>query len=70
MRANDPDAIALNKDVVSFDADDAGVTVHFADGTSAKGSVLIGCDGSSRCCAISYGTPANRTTLGLSRIAA
>ena len=45
VRANDPDAIALNKDVVGFEADDAGVTVRFADGETATGAVLVGCDG-------------------------
>lgn len=45
VRANDADAIALNKDFVSFEADDAGVTAHFADGSRQQGAVLIGCDG-------------------------
>lgn len=45
VRANDPAAIALNKELVSFADDGHGVMATFADGTSASGAVLIGCDG-------------------------
>ncbi|KAB8227004.1 uncharacterized protein BDW43DRAFT_317244 [Aspergillus alliaceus] len=39
------DLIHLDKMVASADASQHGVTLHFADGTSAKGDVLIGADG-------------------------
>ncbi len=45
VRANDPDAIALNKDFVSFAADEGRVEARFVDGTTVQGAVLIGCDG-------------------------
>ena len=28
-----------------YEEDDHGVTVHFADGTSARGDILVGADG-------------------------
>jgi salicylate hydroxylase len=40
-----PDVIHLNHRVVNFTENDAGVELHFADGTSAKGDLLIGADG-------------------------
>jgi len=45
VRANDADAIALDRDFVAFDEDGTGVTARFADGSEARGEVLIGCDG-------------------------
>lgn len=45
VRGNDADAIALGHDFVSFAADDEGVEAHFANGTTARGALLIGCDG-------------------------
>jgi len=45
VRDNDPDAIALSHDFVSFTQDDAGIEARFADGATARGAVLIGCDG-------------------------
>ncbi len=45
VRASGADVISLNKDFVSFEEDADGVLAHFADGASARGSVLIGCDG-------------------------
>lgn len=40
-----PDAIQLNKRATGFTETDTGVELHFADGTSAKGDLLIGADG-------------------------
>jgi salicylate hydroxylase len=45
VRRNDAGAIALNSELVSFDDDGNGVTATFADGSTASGAVLIGCDG-------------------------
>lgn len=45
VRSKDADAIALDKDFVSFAAGETGVETRFADGTHVQGSVLIGCDG-------------------------
>lgn len=39
------DAITLNAAVSEFTEDKGGVTVHFSDGRSARGDVLIGADG-------------------------
>jgi salicylate hydroxylase len=39
------DIVHLNKRAVGFDETDSGVAMHFADGTSAKGDMLIGADG-------------------------
>jgi 2-polyprenyl-6-methoxyphenol hydroxylase-like FAD-dependent oxidoreductase len=38
-------AIELNREAVRFADDASGVTVSFADGTSARGDVLVGADG-------------------------
>ncbi|KAF9097756.1 hypothetical protein BGX23_008017 [Mortierella sp. AD031] len=40
------DRIHMGKKVLLTDQDDKGVTVHFSDGTSASGDILIGSDGS------------------------
>lgn len=37
--------ITFGKRLTSLEQDDQGVTAHFADGTTATGNVLIGCDG-------------------------
>lgn len=42
---NDPHAIRLNSDFVGFESRDSSVVAQFADGSSAAGEVLIGCDG-------------------------
>jgi len=39
------DIIHLNHTVTHFDEGDDGVTLHFADGSSASGDVLVGADG-------------------------
>ncbi|MCB2107462.1 MAG: FAD-dependent monooxygenase [Rhodobacteraceae bacterium] len=43
--ANDPSAIVLGHEITGCDASQTGVEVHCANGTAAKGDVLIGCDG-------------------------
>ena len=43
--------IHLGKTVVSADASHDKVTLHFADGTSAQGDILIGADGIHSVCA-------------------
>ncbi len=40
-----PNVVNLNKRAVRFSEDDNGVELFFADGTSAKGDVLVGADG-------------------------
>lgn len=44
-RELDPNVVRLNKRITKFTQDDKSVTLHFADGTSATGDVLIGADG-------------------------
>ena len=44
-RALDPDAIRLGKRAIGFTEDADGVTLQFADGTEARGDILIGADG-------------------------
>ena len=44
-RAFRPDVIHLNRQAVDFTETDKHVELHFADGTSAKGDLLIGADG-------------------------
>ena len=44
-RELDPDMIHLNHVVTGFSEDASGVELHFADGTSARGDMLIGADG-------------------------
>ena len=44
-RQNDPDIIRLNKRVTGFTEGGQGVELRFADGTSARGDLLIGADG-------------------------
>ena len=41
----DPGCIALNARVTGFTEDAGGVTLHLADGSSAKGDLLLGADG-------------------------
>ena len=40
-----PDAIHLNRRITGFTETESGVELHFADGTSAKGDMLVGADG-------------------------
>ena len=40
-----PDLIHLNHKATGFTETDRGVTLHFADGTSAEGDILVGADG-------------------------
>jgi len=37
--------VTLGKDCVGFDDDGAGVTLHFSDGSSERGALLVGADG-------------------------
>ena len=45
VRELDPNAIRLNHRATGFVEDDRGVELKFADGTSARGDLLIGADG-------------------------
>ena len=45
VRAAKPDAVHLDRRCVGFEQDAGGVEVKFDDGSSAKGSVLVGADG-------------------------
>lgn len=45
VRARDPNAIQLNRDLVGWVSGDKGIDAIFADGTRAHGAVLVGCDG-------------------------
>ena len=45
VAAHDPEAIRLGRRFERFEQDADGVTVHFADGTSARGDLLLGADG-------------------------
>ena len=40
-----PGVVTLNKRALGFSEDENGVELHFADGTSARGDMLIGSDG-------------------------
>jgi salicylate hydroxylase len=40
-----PDLIRLNHRAAGFTESDRGVTLHFADGSSAEGDILVGADG-------------------------
>jgi salicylate hydroxylase len=44
-RALKPDVIHLNKRATGFTEDADGITLAFADGTSARGDILVGADG-------------------------
>jgi salicylate hydroxylase len=44
-RQADPDIIRLNKKVTGFTEEANGVALHFADGGSARGDLLLGADG-------------------------
>jgi salicylate hydroxylase len=44
-RALKPDVVHLNKRAARFAEDADGVTLHFADGTRARGDLLVGADG-------------------------
>lgn len=44
-RSLKPDVAALNKRAVGFTEDETGVELHFSDGSSAKGDLLVGADG-------------------------
>lgn len=44
-RQDNPDVLRLNKRATGFVEDDKGVELKFADGTSARGDLLIGADG-------------------------
>jgi salicylate hydroxylase len=45
LRSLKADAVHLGKRAVRFEEDAEGVTLHFADGTRARGDLLIGADG-------------------------
>ncbi|MBV7393442.1 FAD-dependent monooxygenase [Mameliella sediminis] len=45
VRELDPGAITLNASATAYEEDAEGVTLHFADGPSQRGDVLIGADG-------------------------
>jgi salicylate hydroxylase len=44
-RALKSDVVRLNKRATGFAEDADGITLHFADGTSARGDLLVGADG-------------------------
>jgi salicylate hydroxylase len=44
-QALDPDVVRLNKRVTGYDESEDGVTLHFADGSWARGDLLIAADG-------------------------
>lgn len=44
-RAFDAEVVRLNRHAVGFTEDDAGVSLHFSDGASVRGDLLIGADG-------------------------
>ena len=39
------EAVEFGREVTGFDSNESGVTVHFSDGTSAEGDILVGADG-------------------------
>jgi salicylate hydroxylase len=43
-----PDVIHLNRRATGFSEDDDGVTLHFADGATARGDILVGADAPDR----------------------
>jgi 2-polyprenyl-6-methoxyphenol hydroxylase-like FAD-dependent oxidoreductase len=45
LSAVDGSRMVTGADFVRFEQDDDGVTAHFADGTTARGEVLVGADG-------------------------
>ena len=45
VRENDPESIVLGHEFERFAQDEDGVTAWFANGNSAAGRVLVGCDG-------------------------
>lgn len=45
VHATDPSCIRVRERCVAVSQDDQGVTAHFANGTVARGDVLVGCDG-------------------------
>ncbi len=44
-RAFSPDVVQLNRKVTGFSESEQGVELHFEDGTSARGDLLLGADG-------------------------
>ncbi len=44
---NDPDCLHLNHTFTELQQDDTGVTAQFSNGATARGDVLVGCDGGS-----------------------
>jgi len=44
-RSFDPNIVRLNHKIVGFDENGSGVTLRFADGTTAHGDLLVGADG-------------------------
>jgi salicylate hydroxylase len=44
-REFDPDVVRLGRRVTGFTESETGVALHFADGSSAQGDILIGADG-------------------------
>jgi salicylate hydroxylase len=45
VRANDPDCLHASHEFVGLEQDATGVTVKFANGTSARSDVVVGADG-------------------------
>ena len=45
VRKRRGDAIRLDRCATGFDEDEAGVTLHFSNGASARGDLLVGADG-------------------------
>ena len=45
LRARAPGALHMGREAVGADQDETGVTLRFADGSTARGDVLVGADG-------------------------
>jgi salicylate hydroxylase len=63
VMANDPEAISLGRQLVDVEQDETGATAIFADGSTARGDVLLGADGiNSRVREVLFGEESPRFT--------